>query len=68
MKWKAWGSGDAAEITADAAYSIHHGPRGWQAWQRLPHLKRIGTLYELASDARAACENHEREKANVATG
>lgn len=63
MNWIPWGKGDTSITSSDGRYSLHHTSRGWQAWQRLPCVKRIGDLYELSKDAKGFCEIHSKEQA-----
>lgn len=58
MNWRNHGRNASAQVSTDWAYSVHSTARGWTAWQRIPHMRRIGDLYDHEHLAKAACEAH----------
>ena len=56
MNWRNHGRNASDQVSTDWAYSVHSTARGWTAWQRIPHMRRIGDLYDHEHLAKAACE------------
>lgn len=64
MNWKSHGK-EGAEWTTDAAFSVHPVMHGWEAWQRMPTMMRIGVDFPNKNMAKDACEGRLQQPEKV---